>query len=428
MSTRAAAVTTEWPAVLVGANPHYASVLVDGADSGRQDNWSNAQPDPWATNDTSSMQANLSQSWHENLPVVITVSLLLCLVIIATVIGNIFVIAAIIWERNLRTVSNYLVLSLAVADLMVACLVMPLGAVYEVTREWRMPPELCDVWTCCDVLCCTASILHLLAIAVDRYWAVTIVDYMRQRDVRKVGIMIFLVWSVAFVVSIAPIFGWKDKDSRSRVLHEKKCLVSQDAAYQVFATCSSFYVPLIMILLLYWRIFKVARQRIRHKPGAKAVLIVHKEPSTSSAVASNENTPQHNTTTMSSPAHNSSNQSSPSNGMNKAMHGGIGRLLVLTKREKKHVEESLESRRERKAAKTVAIITGVFVMCWLPFFVMALVMPLCETCDPGKLVFSFFLWLGYANSMINPIIYTIFSPDFRNAFNRILCGKKPAMR
>ncbi|KAK8787888.1 hypothetical protein V5799_022336 [Amblyomma americanum] len=425
MTARAAATTTKWPAVLIGANPHYASVLEE-AENSRQDNWSSAQQDPWANNDTSSsIQANLSLSWHENLPVVVTVSLLLCLVIVATVVGNIFVIAAIILERNLRTVSNYLVLSLAVADLMVACLVMPLGAVYEVTREWRMPPELCDVWTCCDVLCCTASILHLLAIAVDRYWAVTIVDYMRQRDVRKVGAMIFLVWSVAFVVSIAPIFGWKDKDSRSRVLHEKQCLVSQDAAYQVFATCSSFYVPLIMILLLYWRIFKVARQRIRHKPGAKAVLIVHKEPSTSSAVASNENTPQHNAT---SAANNSSNQSSPSNGMNKAMHGGIGRLLVLTKREKKHVEETIESRRERKAAKTVAIITGVFVMCWLPFFVMALVMPLCETCAPGKLVFSFFLWLGYANSMINPIIYTIFSPDFRNAFNRILCGKKLPVR
>lgn len=404
--------TTLWPD-MAGANPHYASVINE-ADASRQDNWSSAQESC-----TNSSIGNSSLSWHENLVVVVTVSILLSLVIVATVIGNIFVIAAILMERNLRTVSNYLVLSLAVADLMVACLVMPLGAVYEVTQEWVLAPELCDVWTCCDVLCCTASILHLLAIAVDRYWAVTCMDYMRQRDVRKVGSMIFLVWSVSFVVSIAPIFGWKDKDSHSRVLNEKKCLVSQDAAYQVFATCSSFYVPLIMILLLYWRIFKVARQRIRHKPGAKAVLIVHKEPSTSSAPPSNESTPHHGTL-------NSGNQP-PSNGM-KAVHGGIGRLLVLTKREKKHVEESIESRRERKAAKTVAIITGVFVMCWLPFFMMALVMALCDACDPGKLLFSFFLWLGYANSMINPIIYTIFSPDFRNAFSRILCGKKPTFR
>lgn len=366
---------------------------------------------------------NVTSLWHENLVVVVTVSIVLSLVIVATVIGNIFVMAAILMERNLRTVSNYLVLSLAVADLMVACLVMPLGAVYEVTQEWMLAPELCDVWTCCDVLCCTASILHLLAIAVDRYWAVTCVDYVRRRDVRKIGIMILLVWTAAFVVSIAPIFGWKDEDFHRRVLNDKTCLVSQDVAYQIFATCSSFYVPLIMILLLYWRIFKVARQRIRHKPGAKAVLVVQKDPSTSSALPSADNTPQHGSTLLRS----TSPAPSPSNGM-KAVQGGIGRLLVLTKRERRNVEESLESRRERKAAKTVAIITGVFVICWLPFFVMAIVMSVFSSCQPSKLLFSFLLWLGYANSMINPIIYTIFSPDFRSAFGRILCGHKPAYR
>lgn len=65
--------------------------------------------------------------------------------------------------------ANYLILSLAVADLLVACLVMPLGAVYQVTGKWLLGPELCDMWTSSDVLCCTASILHLVAIATDRY-------------------------------------------------------------------------------------------------------------------------------------------------------------------------------------------------------------------------------------------------------------------
>ncbi|KAG8227993.1 hypothetical protein J437_LFUL007966 [Ladona fulva] len=83
-------------------------------------------------------------------------------------LGNVFVIAAILLERHLQSVANYLIVSLAVADLMVACLVMPLGAVYAISQGWILGPELCDMWTSSDVLCCTASILHLVAIAVDR--------------------------------------------------------------------------------------------------------------------------------------------------------------------------------------------------------------------------------------------------------------------
>ena len=87
---------------------------------------------------------------------------------------------------------------------------------------------------------------------------------------------------------------------------------------------------------------------------------------------------------------------------------------------KKHV--SLEEKREKKAAKTLAIVTGAFIVCWLPFFVMALVSPICNDCINDH-VFSFFLWLGYFNSTLNPIIYTVFSPEFRQAFKKILCGR-----
>ena len=87
--------------------------------------------------------------------------------------------------------------------------------------------------------------------------------------------------------------------------------------------------------------------------------------------------------------------------------------------------ETMEAKRERKAAKTLVIITGVFVVCWLPFFVTALVLPICgDSCPLPDLVFSVFLWLGWVNSMINPIIYTIFSTDFRIAFKKILIGRR----
>ena len=96
----------------------------------------------------------------------------------------------------------------------------------------------------------------------------------------------------------------------------------------------------------------------------------------------------------------------------------------VERKEKKHV--SLEAKRERKAAKTLAIVTGAFIACWLPFFILAVLMPIFKDYEFNPHLIAFFLWLGYFNSTLNPMIYTVFSPEFRQAFQRILCGKSAA--
>lgn len=425
----------------------------------------------------------------------VSIAVILGIVILATVIGNVFVIAAILLERHLQSVANYLILSLAVADLLVACLVMPLGAVYEVSKEWRLGPELCDMWTSSDVLCCTASILHLVAIALDRYWAVTNIDYVHQRTARRIGIMILIVWALSFLVSAAPLLGWKDDGWEERVAVNLTCIVSQDIAYQIFATSSSFYVPLLVILILYWRIFQTARKRIRRRHHNRNQQTSNAESTPGSmggrdggananagglsAIASAAGgsgtiaaavvtmmgrplpTISEMTTTTTAFTNVSSTNTTPEktaygNGLEQQQTGqspaGVSpqpqppppqqHQLLQPQQPPSSMQQvqqsqrrtpdlrqrvaTLDSKRERKAAKTLAIITGAFVCCWLPFFIVAIVMPACAECDVSPLLMSLCLWLGYFNSTLNPIIYTIFSPEFRHAFKRILFGVGPA--
>ncbi|KZS13434.1 Histamine H3 receptor [Daphnia magna] len=390
----------------------------------------------------------------------VLIAMVLVILILTTAIGNVFVIAVILLERHLQSVANYLILSLAVADLLVACLVMPLGAVYQVTGKWLLGPELCDMWTSSDVLCCTASILHLVAIATDRYWAVTSIDYIQQRTIGRITVMIATVWLVSLLVSCFPLFGWKDDDWHKRIQIYQQCLISQDVGYQVFATLSTFYLPLAIILFLYWRIFLTAKKRIRRRKEPRQNNGVSSSAASGGLRLSLRGAVSSAAPTISTT--NSTGISFVSTGTTcTAMTAAVGVLNLgrpsvdveniyvvdeqtvdtpptppakLTRRitsvaastaastSNNNRRRNMESKRERKAAKTLAIITGAFVFCWLPFFVIALLMPVCQWphCYYDDNMVSFFLWLGYFNSTLNPILYTIFSPEFRNAFQKLL--------
>nr|ACN86308.1 5-hydroxytryptamine 1A receptor [Opsanus beta] len=370
----------------------------------------------------------------------IITSLLLGALILCSIFGNACVVAAIALERSLQNVANYLIGSLAVTDLMVSILVLPMAALYQVLNKWTLGQELCDLFISLDVLCCTSSILHLCAIALDRYWAITDpIDYVNKRTPRRAALLISVTWLIGFSISIPPMLGWRSAEDRA---NPDACMISQDPGYTIYSTFGAFYIPLVLMLVLYGRIFRAARFRIRKTvKKTETIKVSHSCFTFSPAVFRKETGGESGWTRREEPKANSPCV----NGALKHVEEGESlEIIEVTSNSKTHLPlpntpqsssqgyETMNERksgakkkialaRERKAVKTLGIIMGTFIFCWLPFFIVALVLPFCaESCYMPEWLGAVIDWLGYSNSLLNPIIYAYFNKDFQNAFKKIL--------
>jgi hypothetical protein len=138
---------------------------------------------------------------------------------------------------------------------------MPIAAYQEVTHSWSLGKIICDIWTIFDVLVCTASILHLVAIAFDRYWAITSLDYGAKRTAKRIFSMIGIIWCVASATAISPhLFGLSYDPT-----NKERCHLTDNLPYQMVSTLAAFYLPLIVMCTIYWKIFQSAKFRIRKK-------------------------------------------------------------------------------------------------------------------------------------------------------------------
>ncbi|XP_037328290.1 dopamine receptor D2a [Pungitius pungitius] len=433
-------------------------------------------------------------------------AMLLTLLIFVIVFGNVLVCIAVSREKALQTTTNYLIVSLAVADLLVATLVMPWVVYLEVVGEWRFSKIHCDIFVTLDVMMCTASILNLCAISIDRYTAVAMpmLYNTRYSSRRRVTVMISVVWVLSFAISCPLLFGLNNTATRD----ESLCVIA-NPAFVVYSSIVSFYVPFIITLLVYVQIYVVLRKRrkrVNTKPKQRVCLAAEPDVATSlkdkcthpedvtlctMIVKSNGSFPVNkkkvifikdvvneggdleldelnNTGRSQKPKQkqqprcalgdtpatshqqlmpnraNASPTSTPPTppmddrnaGKNvdptteapgdpapavaksfqaQALPNGKIQTSVKTMSKRK-----ISQQKEKKATQMLAIVLGVFIICWLPFFITHILNTHCTKCKVPAEMYNAFTWLGYVNSAINPIIYTTFNVEFRKAFIKIL--------
>ncbi|XP_078512203.1 5-hydroxytryptamine receptor 1F [Lissotriton helveticus] len=339
----------------------------------------------------------------------VLVVLTLSVLTLMTTAINALVIAAIIVTRKLHHPANYLICSLAVTDFLVAILVMPFSIMYILKETWVMGQAVCDIWLSVDIAGCTCSILHLAAIALDRYRAITdAVEYARKRTPKHAGFMIAVVWILSIFISMPPLF-WRHQGFTK----EDECIIKHNHIwFTIYSTFGAFYIPLALILILYYKIYRAAKT-LYHKRNVSRVAReeqngqMHLDPGgriskISSTLCIAEKS-----------------LSDPSTDFDR-IHITVRNPKSESRREKAWRRQKISCNRERKAATTLGLILGAFVICWLPFFVKEVIVNICETCYISDDMSNFLTWLGYLNSLINPLIYTIFNEDFKKAFQRLM--------
>ncbi|XP_059541982.1 D(3) dopamine receptor isoform X1 [Myotis daubentonii] len=362
-----------------------------------------------------------------------------CSLILAIVFGNGLVCVAVLRERALQTTTNYLVVSLAVADLLVATLVMPWVVYLEVTGGvWNFSRLCCDVFVTLDVMMCTASILNLCAISIDRYTAVVMpVHYQHgtgQSSCRRVALMITAVWVLAFAVSCPLLFGFNTTGDPS------VCSIS-NPDFVIYSSVVSFYLPFGVTVLVYARIYVVLRQRRR-----KRILTRQN----SQCISVRPSFPQHplspgrahmglrryysicQDTAFGPPGFQEGEgelkkDASTRNSLSPTMAPKLS--LEVRKLSNGRLSTSLKlgplrprgvPLREKKATQMLVIVLGTFIVCWLPFFLTHVLNTHCPACHVSPGLYRATTWLGYVNSALNPVIYTTFNTEFRKAFLKIL--------
>jgi hypothetical protein len=296
----------------------------------------------------------------EEIWIAVTKAIIFVILCVAIIFGNTLVCLAVIRFRRLRKVTNYFIVSLSVADLLVGAFVMPFSATYEVLGWWPFG-AFCDIHSSFDVTLCCASLYNLCMVSVDRYIAITSPMTYQSRMTPKVAfILIGVVWVAAFSTFIPMVLGLsREEGFEYEYDNPNSCKFIINKTFAFIITVPPFYIPTLFMVVAYGRMFYIARQQAQQIANLSKVI--------------------------------RQNGDSPS-------VGGIS------------LRDRSRFVSDHKALRVVITVIGVFMICWMPYFIVFPYDTFCRCVN--NLTWSIVLWLGYANSIFNPLIYA-FNRDFR---------------
>ncbi|XP_051007432.1 muscarinic acetylcholine receptor M3 [Acomys russatus] len=221
----------------------------------------------FSSNDTSSDPLGGHTIWQ-----VVFIALLTGFLALVTIIGNILVIVAFKVNKQLKTVNNYFLLSLACADLIIGVISMNLFTTYIIMNRWALGNLACDLWLSIDYVASNASVMNLLVISFDRYFSITRpLTYRAKRTTKRAGVMIGLAWVISFVLWAPAILFWQYFVGK-RTVPPGECFIQflTEPTITFGTAIAAFYMPVTIMTILYWRIYKETEKRTKELAGLQA--------------------------------------------------------------------------------------------------------------------------------------------------------------
>ncbi len=314
-------------------------------------------------------------------------------IVLLGLIGNILVIYVILTRPKLRTVTNLLLLNLAVADVSFLLLCGSFSTVHYALAEWPFGDTFCRVIQYLNYVTCYVTVYTLVAVSVVRFVTVVYGPQCRLiRDQKNIFIITLVIW-ISFLVAKIPIL-LVHGVSKNVDTNRTECMIEgRREGQELFASffVFAYALPLGVIATLYIAL-------VCHLKRQQNELVEH---SCNGTVVNRhaETTPLNSHVTL-SPQRNSHATRADDRG--------------------RHVTKADD--RNRHVTKIVLLVVAVFAVCWLPLHIHILLGYYYHASYTILLI----IWhsLAFLNSVLDPIIYTCFSRDFRDSF-RELCGCNP---